>query len=71
MMEVQVDSPSDDVRDECYARMRQAMKDGIARYYMRFPERLDTRAKDALDYSVRGLEAMFHILDTYEIRRLR
>jgi hypothetical protein len=58
-----------DVREECYERMMQAMKDGIAMYYKRFPERWDDRAVEALECSARGLEVMLKILDEYDIRR--
>ncbi len=44
-------------------------KDGLARYYFEFPERLgDERAADALAWSLRGVGRIVRLLDHYEIR---
>lgn len=59
--------------DTARERLRQAMvqeaKDGLARYYHEFPERIgDERATDALAWSLRGVQRMVRLLDQYDIR---
>lgn len=45
------------------------MKEGVLAYYRANPERLgDGRSKDAIRESMQGLQAIFDVLDQYEIR---
>jgi DNA-binding protein Fis len=47
-------------------------KQGLARYYMEYPERLDgERSKDAYDWSLRGVIRILALLDKYDIRSAR
>jgi hypothetical protein len=55
-------------RRRCYDEIVVCCKEGLARYYAEFAERLgDGRAKDALDWSLRGINRIHRILDQYEI----
>lgn len=61
--------PSDSVRNRAYTEIAQAAKEGLARYYAEFPDRLgDERAADALAWSMRGINRILRVLDGYEIR---
>lgn len=55
-------------RRKCYDAINQSVRDGFARYYAEFPERLgDERAKDALEWALRGVARIYGILDQYDI----
>ena len=44
-------------------------KEGLARYYAEFPERIgDERAADALAWSMRGVGRILRLLDNYDVR---
>lgn len=46
------------------------MKDGIRSYYEEFVDRIgDTRSKNAIEHSKKGLAAIFEVLDQYEIMK--
>ncbi len=56
-------------RKRVYAELVTIAKEGLARYYLEFPERLaDDRAADALAWSMRGVGRMIRVLDQYDIR---
>ncbi len=58
-----------DARKRAYAQIVTIAKEGLARYYAEFPERLgDERAADALAWSMRGVGRMIRVLDGYDIR---
>lgn len=60
--------PNRKVRQRCYDEVVAEAKEGMERYYREFPERAqDGRAKDALDWSLRGIGRILRILDRYEI----
>jgi hypothetical protein len=60
-----------DARNACYHAIRVAVKDGIGAYYREFPERFfDDRSQLAIKHSMAGLEAVFVVLDQYEIQWL-
>ncbi len=55
-------------RRKCYDAINQSVRDGFARYYAEFPERLgDERAQDALEWALRGVARIYGILDQYDI----
>lgn len=57
-------------RAQCYAEIKAAMKAGIRAYYEEFPERIgDVRSNDAIKHSLKGLAAIFAVLDKYEIQK--
>lgn len=57
-------------RAQCYAEIRTAMKNGIRAYYEEFPERIgDVRSNDAIKHSMKGLAAIFEVLDKYDIQK--
>lgn len=59
---------SDDPRAECYARIRDCMKDGMREYYQTHPDRLgDPRQSDAISASMDGLRCIFEVLDDYDL----
>jgi hypothetical protein len=61
---------NDTARTTCYQEIRICMKDGIAKYYKKYPERLlDERSKEAIDRSMDGLQCIFQVLDKYQIGR--
>ena len=54
-------------RQLLYDRIVVSVKDGLARYYEEFPDRLgDARAEDALAWSLRGTQRILKILDEYD-----
>ena len=54
-------------RQVLYDRIVVEAKDGLARYYQEFPDRLgDQRAEDALAWSLRGIQRILKILDEYD-----
>ncbi len=56
-------------RKRAYAQVVAIAKEGLARYYLEFPDRLtDERAADALAWSMRGVGRIIKVLDQYEIR---
>lgn len=56
-------------RKRAYEQIVTVAKEGLARYYAEFPERLgDERAADALAWSMRGVGRMIRVLEQYEIR---
>lgn len=56
-------------RKQAYEQIVTLAKEGLARYYAEFPERLgDDRAGDALAWSMRGIGRILRVLDQYEIR---
>lgn len=58
-----------DARKRCYEQVVTSAKEGLARYYAEFPERLgDERAADALAWSMRGVTRIIRVLDQYDIR---
>ncbi len=58
-----------DARKRAYEQIVAVAKEGLARYYAEFPERLgDERAADALAWSMRGVGRMIRVLEQYEIR---
>lgn len=61
--------PDAAARKKCYEQVVTVGKEGLARYYAEFPERLaDDRANDALAWSMRGIGRIIRVLDQYEIR---
>lgn len=55
-------------REECYARLKEKIYDTLRIYYNKFPKRLnDDRSTDAIDWSLKGLNEFYGILDEYEI----
>lgn len=58
-----------DARKHVYAEIVRIAKEGLARYYAEFPERIgDERAVDALAWSMRGAGRILKMLDNYDIR---
>lgn len=58
-----------EARKRAYEEIVRVAKEGLARYYAEFPERLgDERANDALAWSMRGIGRVLRVLDAYEIR---
>ncbi len=56
-------------RKRCYEQLVAVAREGLARYYAEFPDRLgDERAADALAWSMRGVGRMIRVLDQYDIR---
>ena len=61
---------SDEERDELARRIVGGVKAALGRYSEEFPDRVgDTRNKDALDWSFRGVARIVALLDDYEISR--
>jgi hypothetical protein len=59
---------NDAARAECYQAVRDCMKDGIQGYYREYPERLlDERSTLAIEWSLKGLQRVFTVLDRYLI----
>lgn len=59
----------DQARQRAYEQIVTLAKEGLARYYQEFPERLgDDRASDALAWSMRGIGRIVRVLDQYDIR---
>jgi hypothetical protein len=59
------------IRQRCYDEVVACVRDGLARYYLEFGDRLgDQRAADAVEWSLRGLERILEILDEYGITEL-
>lgn len=59
----------DPARKRAYEAIVQVAKEGLARYYAEFPERLgDDRAAEALAWSMRGVARIIRVLDQYDIR---
>ena len=57
-------------REKCYAEIRAVMKGGLRRYYEQFTAHIgDARSKKAIEHSTKGLEAIFSVLDQYEITK--
>lgn len=57
------------VRQELYDKIVQMTRDGISRYYAEYPEYIgDDRANEALEWSLRGIARILHLLDDYDIR---
>lgn len=57
------------VREKIYEDIVTIAKEGLARYYMEFPERIgDERASDALAWSMRGTSRILRVLDQYDLR---
>lgn len=57
-------------QEECYQRIRDALKIIMTAYYRKHPGRLiDDRGAEAIAYSRKGIEEIFAILDDYEIKR--
>ncbi|MBA2720995.1 MAG: hypothetical protein H0U52_17400 [Chloroflexi bacterium] len=58
-----------DARKRAYEEIVKVAKEGLARYYAEFPDRLgDDRAADALAWSMRGVGRIIGVLDRYDIR---
>lgn len=58
-----------DARKRAYEQIVAVVKEGLARYYAEFPDRLgDERAGDALAWSMRGVARIIRVLDEYDIR---
>ncbi len=58
-----------DARKQAYEQIVAIAKEGLARYYAEFPERLgEERAADALAWSMRGIGRIIRVLDQYDIR---
>lgn len=58
-----------DARKRAYEEIVRVAKEGLARYYAEFPERIgDERAADALGWSMRGIGRIIRVLDGYDIR---
>lgn len=58
-----------DARKRAYEQVVAVAKEGLARYYAEFPERIgDERAADALAWSMRGVKRILRVLDQYDIR---
>ena len=58
--------------EECRAKLKQdillGMKEAFARYYAEFPDRiLDQRSKDAEQWSMRGINRIFAMIDLYDL----
>lgn len=65
-----VDKPvvEPDPRKRLYADIVTLAKEGLARYYAEYPELLgDKRAKEALDWSLRGVGRILRRLDQCDI----
>lgn len=61
-----------EIRAACYDEIRNCMKDGVTAYYRQHSDRLDdARSKDAIQWSLEGLECIFTVLDKYELRPLK
>lgn len=59
----------DAARQRAYEQIVTIAKEGLARYYQEFPDRLgDDRAADALAWSMRGVARLIRVLDQYDIR---
>ena len=55
-------------RQRAYARVIEAARRGLEHYYYQYPDRADDpRAKDALEWSLRGITRILTILDDYDI----
>jgi hypothetical protein len=55
-------------REQLYEKIIISAREGLARYYMEFPDRIgDVRAKDALEWSLRGVSRLLRIIDEYEV----
>ena len=60
--------PNNPVRLECYSRIEAVMKNGVSSYYRKRPELIgDDRSQNAIKESVIGLQAIFAVLDDYDI----
>lgn len=58
-----------DARKRVYSQIVALAKEGHARYYAEFPERLaDERSTEALSWSMRGIGRIIRVLDEYDIR---
>jgi hypothetical protein len=56
-------------RRRLYDGISAVFKDGFARYYGEFPERLgDARSSDGLAWAMRGLARVLQLIDGYEVR---
>lgn len=56
-------------RKRAYGQIVVIAKEGLARYYAEFPERIgDERATDALAWSMRGIARIIRVLDEFDIR---
>jgi hypothetical protein len=55
-------------REKLYEQIVTSAQEGLARYYMEFPERIgDARAREALDWSLRGVSRILRLLDEYDL----
>lgn len=58
---------ADEVRAKLYAAITEIVKGSFTRYGQEFPERVgDDRNVDAIQWSLRGLNRLFRLLDRYE-----
>jgi hypothetical protein len=64
-----VPNSPENVRNECYGRLLQAVRLRAERYYTAHPEYLDERADQGLNEASHMLAEMLNILDEYEIAR--
>ena len=59
---------SDAARRKAYAEITETVKTAFARYLEEFPERAgDARNEDAVQWSLRGVQRIFRVLEKYEI----
>lgn len=57
-------------RAACYAEISRVMKHGVSDYYRRHPALLgDDRSLEAIGESMVGLNAIYAVLDQYDIKR--
>ncbi len=57
---------SDTARRKAYAEITEVVKVSFARYLEEFPERAgDARNEDAIQWSLRGTNRVFRVLDKY------
>ncbi|HXI15986.1 MAG TPA: hypothetical protein VNM48_06420 [Chloroflexota bacterium] len=58
---------SDTARRKAYAEVTEVVKTAFARYLEEFPERAgDGRNLDAVQWSLRGVQRIFRVLDRFE-----